>query len=179
MPTPIGSEDAYATPDDVIACCDVRTLGDFLSDTGKRLTPDEVRNSDILLRFLAQASGEFETAVMVSGRYELAELEALTGNALELIAGMVAAHALGRVFERRPDRKAPGMAIAQVKRAADWYEALRHGERILPLQEHADAGRHDHQVETHREVEARRLNTYIARRLFGRRSNRIDGPPGR
>lgn len=174
MPTPIGDTDPYATPQDVIAQCDVRTLGDFLSDTGDRLTPDEVADSDLLWSLLAQASGEVESALMVGGKYTLADLQALTGNSRQLLVNIVVGLALENVFDRRPDRQQPQVHGRKVERARERLQQLRQGERIFALQEQADAGRPDHEVETPAVVEARNLNTFIGRRFFGRRSNRID-----
>lgn len=174
MPTPIGGTEPYATVADVITQCDVRTLGDFLSDTGTRLAQQEVEDSEFLIDALGQASGDLEAACMAGGRYTLADLQALTGNSRRILANVVVGLTLEQVFDRRPDRKPPGLGLRKVEKAHTRLESLRKGEWIFALKEQADAGRQSHRRETSYDVESRNLSTFIARRFFGRRGNRID-----
>lgn len=180
MPTPIGGTSPYCTARQFLARADVRTVGDLLGDTGKRLTPDEVLASEVLAELLLESSGEFEAACFVGQRYALEDIQAIIdedGAGAAMIAGMIAGVTLGKLFDRRPDRRAPAVQARTVEAAEQKMDALRHGERILPLREHAEAGRQHHTIDTPRDAEDRQLNTAIAKRFFGRRSSDYPQPP--
>src|SRR5262252_940921 len=100
--TNISGPVAYCTPQQMVNRYDVRTIGQYLSDDGVKLTPDEVKASPILEELLMEASGELEGALLRGGRYTPADLGALTGNGLEMLAGLVAGYCMFLVWDRRP-----------------------------------------------------------------------------
>lgn len=177
--TPISGADPYCTVDQFLAQFDVRTAGDYLSDTGVRLTSAEVQTDANLALLLRRASGMFEAALLRGNRYTPADIAAAQAtnsgdgnNTSEYVAMIVGGLAAYLLYQRRPARfsndEAPG--VAQLAMQA--IEALASGEAILGFQEAADAGLTQHHVETATDVEHRNGTTYQAGRYFGRRSNR-------
>jgi hypothetical protein len=145
-------------------------VADFLSDVGTRDVAGAA-GSTVLATLLKQASGEVEAACLKGNRYRVADLQALTGNSLEMLRGLVAALALGLLVRRRPDlRRGP---FPQAEEARQELGRLAAGEAIFGLQEVADAGEASHEAEDAADVEARNLSSYQARRFFGRRGNRL------
>lgn len=150
---------------------DFRPIGHLLSDDGKRLTEDEVKASPILFKLCQEASGQFESALYRGGRYTFQDLGNLTDNGLEMVIGLVAGYAMWLVWERRPDRHANMELPMRARLAAEQLDALATGQRILPFQEAADAGRIHHDRETPQPVFARGLSAVLAFRYFGKRGN--------
>lgn len=184
--TPLTSATAYAAPADLFARADIRNVGDWASDDGTRHGGSPNPNPAILatdanvLTALLDASGELESACLVGGRYlpvDLAVLLAVNPSAgrnvvLDLVCGL----ALGKLYRRRPNVGTP--VPAQTLEAQGKLQALAAGERILPFQETADAGRVADSVELVTDVEKRWGATYQAARLFGRRADRADPTRG-
>jgi hypothetical protein len=172
--TPISGSTPYCAVADVIDVCDVRTLGDWLSDTGQRLTPGEVAASgaatERLYRFMMEASGELESAIFRGGRLTAADLAALTGNSLRKLKNLVAGYAVFLVWDRRPGTFANAELPARARKAIEDMDLLAAGERIFAFQETADAGRIDHEVEDESDVIDRNGAAYRARDFFGRRT---------
>lgn len=172
--TSISGSTPYCTAADVIDVCDVRTLGDWLSDTGQRLTPGEVTSSGEsggrLYRFMQEASGEIESAVFRGGRLTAADLAALTGNSLRKLKALAAGYAVFLAWDHRPGAFGKSEMPARAGKALEDLDLLCAGERIFAFQEMADAGRIDHEVEDRADVAARNGIAYRARRFFGKRS---------
>jgi hypothetical protein len=174
--TSISGPVAYCTPQQMVHRYDARTIGQYLSDDGIKLTVDEVLASPILSELLQEASGELETALLRGGRYTPADLGNLTGNGLEMLAGMVAGYAMFLIWDRRPGRFSDHQLPLRAQIAVDKFQDLATGHRILPFQEAADAGRIHHEVEAARKVFDRRLCAVIAIRSFGLRGNEMFPP---
>ena len=171
MSTVVSGTTPYCTPAQAVQCYDVRSLGDFLSDTGTRLVPGDVLASPTLVKVLKEASGMVETAALAGNRYTAADLAALAGtNAGELLSRIVADLAIGLIIRRRPhlDKAVP----PQYGEALEWLKQLRSGEKIFGFQEAMDAGNAQDRVEVAADVERRNLSTMQANRLFGDRSDR-------
>ncbi len=173
--TPAGGTTPYCTVTDVLTRADVRTLGDYLSDTGTRLTPTEVTTSGTsgyLFSLMQEASGEFESRMMRGMRYQVADIDemiAQAGNGAQMIAGIVAGWALLLVWQRRPTRYAADDMPMSARLAGEKMEALSNGEAILPFLEAEQAGLEAHHIETETDVILRRGAATQARRFFGKR----------
>ena len=157
--TPLTGSSAYATNADFLERYDARTVGDLLSDQGKRLQPSSISGSTRLTALLQQVSGEIEVAAVAGKRYQPEDLTALTGNAQQFLVGMVCDLALWRLLNRRPMIQQMPL---QCQQAFQLLELLRGGERIFPTDEAADAG-----VNIERVSETDCLLTEKAKRYFG------------
>lgn len=191
MQTPLTSQTPYGTVAILTSFCDVRTLGDYLGDTGARLTPEDVllsgsptggpsNTNGVLYTLMLAATGDLESAVLVSDRYTPADLQTILNNggaAAAKLQEMWAGLTLQRLFERRPSKAAP--ELPAVTRANVWLEALLNGTRIFGTQEAADAGLPETTIDQQTDVIDRRLSATILRGFFGRRArDHYQGPSG-
>lgn len=177
MVTPASGSTSYASPDDFVIRFDWRSASQLLSDTETALTQAQVLASTRLLTLLKEASGEVESATLVSNRYVINasqnDLDDLTGNSEQFLVGLVCTLAAAKLYERRPDLMA-GIA-PRVEAAREQLNLLRQGERIFGTVEHAEAGLPDHHQETIQNEEDRKgLNTMVER-LWGQRGWRRRG----
>lgn len=179
MATPASSATAYANFLDISYRYDPRTIGELASDTGVKLLPAQLANSDRLSKALLSASGMVEAACTVGKKYNIDlasginDLAALTGASEEFLKDIVCDLAMGRLFLARPDRagevpKAYEMALAHL-------EELRLGSLVFGLSAQQAASNLDTHVETAAQVEDRGGIVYTASRLFGTRNNRLHG----
>lgn len=177
------SASAFVTDDQVYARCDVRVLADLCSDTGSRLGSSTdvaqmktaLSASDAFIALKRDACAEIESYCLQGGRYRPADIAALVadtsmgaGKLIRLVVRLMIVMA----YERRPDREMKQPWIAEA--VSDDLQALRDGINILSFREAEEAGVTNTEVETAEDVEARGGIVMIARRLFGRRSNRYD-----
>ncbi len=177
--TPLTTATPYLTATQLFNYCDLRTLGDWLSDTGNRLggtdpDPTLIAASPVLAELLMAASGELETVALVGGRYTPDDLAALTGAGAAKLREVVAGLVLRRIFRRRPMKAPPRLEV--VEDAEQWMDALSQGARIFSTQEAADAGIPETPIDSPDDARARMLSSTIARRFFGRRMK--DYPQG-
>lgn len=129
---------AYADSDDLIARYDERTVSQLASDDGD---PVETLSSDAkITAALSDASGEINSAVMVSDNYTAAELAALTGDDLEFLKRITCDLAMGFLMARRPEKYADDAIENITGRACKALEMLRTGKRIFNIQSSKDAG---------------------------------------
>lgn len=138
MPTPSSNATAYATASDLLAWRDERRIRDLLNDDDTRFTGSLTSPvPDKITRCLAAASGEWESACFVGGRYTAADLTALTGNSQAYFVWLVAVRAFAKLRgRRRPTEE----EVADEGEAATVLEQVRVGERIFAIQEVANAG---------------------------------------
>lgn len=177
MVTPASGETSYALQADFTVRYDWRSAAQLLSDTETTLTQAQVEASATLLTLLEEASGEVESATLVSNRYVLNDtqndLDDLTGNSLEHLKGIVCTLAAEKLYRRRPDLLAK--IAPQVEAAREQLDLLRHGERIFGTVEHAAAGLPGHHTETMADEEERRGFALHTERLLGQRGWRRRG----
>jgi len=169
--TPLSGAAAYCTAAQFVEFFDVRTAGDYLSDTGQRLPPPDVIASTILATLLKTASGRMESQLVRGGRYTPDDLNALTNNGVAFLRQLVAGLTAFYLWMRRPTKfmkdDMPGIS----KIALEDVDMLGNGLEILPFSEAAKAGRINHHVTTAAEVNDRGLAEVGARRFFGRRND--------
>jgi hypothetical protein len=193
MSTPVSSSASYCTTSQFLGWYDIRTVAEALSDTGTPIgatslgpdgnwiiNPTIVEANPTFVQLLQGAAGKIEAVCLMGGKYSLTDLQTLANQSppsnqtiwlAQINADIAAPEILGRRFMEFPDF---------VKRAAEAdgvLKALRDGEMIFGLLGQIDAGFLDPQHETPCTVDKRALATYTARRLFGRRNNRISQWP--
>lgn len=142
MSTPCSNPVPYATNADFVARFDDRPTRQLLVDDGTMppttdLTDPTTKAYANLQTLLADASGEFELAVLQGGRYKFTDLVNLNGNSLAVMKRLVCSIVLRMVWERRQDGGQPHPAAMM---ASQMLDLIAQGERIFAIQEAADAG---------------------------------------
>ncbi len=135
-----GTTTPYASQQDLVNRCDVRTLGDLLSDDNTRLSPSDVLTSTLLNTLLLAASGFVELATYAGRRYSVLDLQALPNPSgqLELLKDLVCARCMMTLIRRRPHviQKTPEWVTENL----GLLNQLRQGERIFGFLQSAQAG---------------------------------------
>ena len=169
--TSISALTPYCTGPQFVTFYDARPTAQLLSDTDIPIPIASVPTYPGLITLLMVASGKAESIALMGGRYQPADLQALTGNSANLLAWLVAALTVPLLKQRRTDVAAPD--FPQREEAQQWFAALEDGKTIFSTADAAAAGEMTDYVEQDFDVEARQLATYTAARLFGTRNNRI------
>jgi len=131
----------YATPDDMIARFDVRTLGDHAADGDTRVSAADLVTNAKMIAMLADASGQVNAACLQGERYSVEDLGGLTGDSAAFLVRLTCDIAFGHLWRRRPytdDNEARAEAIRQ---ADDHLTRLRDGEWVFDVAENKEAGR--------------------------------------
>jgi hypothetical protein len=149
---------SYATPADMLALKDARTVGALVKDDGTRASATALATDPNLLAALQAASGEVEAAVMQGGRYTVADLQALTDNSAAYLKELVCKIAWARLWARRPYDKEHAEAIRE---AQDALEMLRLGKHVFNLPAQINAGTPT--ITGPSVVEYQQLNTIVGR----------------
>ena len=135
--TPDSASSSYCTGDEFLARYDQRIVADMLGDDGNPVSLTGLSTNTRLVMFLKQASGRVEASCAMGERYRPADLQALTGNAHEFLAGLVADIAYGLVMSRRGIFE---QAPPHVKEAEETLARLSAGALIFPTTEAEKAG---------------------------------------
>lgn len=172
MPTPVSASASYVLPSEIEGFVDVRIFEDLLSDTNNRYTAAVITNDSTspLLPILQASAGMIEAACFRAASYSPTDLQALTGNSLQLLKSLNAKIATGEAYLRRPRNTPIPPPYLQALKLLNELEA---GSKIFGLQEHADKGNITERVQTLQDVERLNLSTFQARRLFGNRADEM------
>lgn len=161
---------SYATPDDLLARYDSRTIGDLASDDNRRLTREEIIASPIVRSILQDASGIVESYCIAGGRYTHEDLLSLTGNAKNLLIRLVCDIAYLLLKDRRGYvNDQPNNEI--ITRTSTALTKLRNGELLFGYSKNIEAS--VSRTSTKPAAIIRFFNptaTDLAVRLFGLRS---------
>lgn len=178
--TPNSSLTSFCSGAQFVVIYDWRTIAELLSDTDASLTnATQVANSTVLAELLMEATGQIEMATSIGNRYQvyqnqpsdLAVLAATQTASGARLRRLNAAIALEYCWRRRPDKEMPPMP--EFEEAALTLKALADGEAIFGFVETMSAGLVQDFVETATDVEQRKMPSFTAQNLFGRRQNRI------
>jgi phage gp36-like protein len=93
---------AYATGTDLVDCFDVDLIGDLAQDTREPIEQSAVKTHPNVLRMLEQATGDINVALIAGGRYQPAQLAALTGDSQAHLVRITCTIAMALLFKRRP-----------------------------------------------------------------------------
>jgi hypothetical protein len=180
--TPDSSLVPYATPQQALQFLDVRQVGDLISDQGIRVQPAQIVGDMThppdpnFLAALEAASGEVESACLVSQRYRPADLQALIGVSAVMLQKIVARLAMADLHWRRyPDKDLPAAGVW----AHDMLQKLRDGHRIFGTLEAEAAGNLEQQFLDLGTIQTVNLSTLQTQRYFGVRGdvNRLNQNP--
>jgi phage gp36-like protein len=184
MSTPSSGSTAYATPNDMVAYYDFRSVGELLTDDNvtQVLIPNAITGAGplntLLLKLLMAAAGLIEAACTKGGNYVINvtaippvnDLAALTGNSKEMLTEMNCDLTMWKLWKRRPTL-APRELPVDVRAALENLDRLEKGEWIFGILEKQAAGALSDYVETPTDVYNRNGVVFQARKIFGRRSN--------
>ena len=130
---------SYASPADLIARKSVQTLGDLVSDDGTRITPTGLLANVNLQDALNDASGEIEAALLQGNRYQVSDLNALSGNSQGYLKRITCEIAWAFLLSRKPDRR-----VEELKAALElqdvYLERLRTGKNVFNVAAEIAAG---------------------------------------
>ncbi len=127
----------YCTPAQAINYFDSTMLGQLTDDTGVQLTEAQLAASPKLLAALSSASGQINSAIRVSNRYQVSDIQSLTGDDAEMLARLTAWLAIPILMGRRN----PSLDnYPEIEEAQTFLQMIRYGERIFDVAEAAEAG---------------------------------------
>lgn len=168
--TPISNPDSYLSPSEFLAMVTPQVVRQWVSVDGDDVDLDDLEVNEALLMSLRVASGWVEAAAFHAGTYTADDLAVLTGNGKALLGNLIAKLAIKNLLQfRAAEYDAYRNAIDE---ANEVLKSISEGVMIFGLQEAADAGVLDHEIETPAQIEALNLASVIAMPLFGRRTNR-------
>lgn len=125
---------SYATPAELLARYDARTLGQLVRDDGRQATESELTTSTRVQAALDDASGEIDAALLVGGRYRPSDLAKLKGNAKSMLVRLTCWIAMRHLWGRRPYLEDPAKDEAE-NQARKMLTALRKGELMFAVDE--------------------------------------------
>jgi hypothetical protein len=184
--TPNSSPVAYCPVSEFLKRVDLRTVGDWASDTGTRVASGALPTDPNVAAALNSASGMFESALLKSERYEPSDVLLMIGlnpdgsaiggfvptSGTAFVYEIITRLAEGLLWRRRPD-------LSPYPPLFDWamgqLDDLRDGGKILPFVEIQVAGVPDHHVEVEADILQRNLVITEARRFFGSRGCDLNG----
>jgi phage gp36-like protein len=130
---------AHATSADLIKRFDTNVIGDLASDTGTPIASAAFSADANITAALADATGEINSAVMVSDLYTSTELTDLSDQDEEYLKRICCDLAMGYLFGRRPEKY--GEAIDRItKYAREQLELIRTGKRLFNVTARKTAG---------------------------------------
>lgn len=128
---------AYATATDLLKRYDARVLGDLINDAGVRQTPTQMLTDANILAALSDATSTINSAVLLSDRYTVVELQLLTGDDAALLVRLCCDIAYCLLVQRRgTDVK----TLSQCQKCEETLNAIRDGLRVFNIQANKDAG---------------------------------------
>ena len=130
---------AYATGTDLVDCFDVDLLGDLAQDTREPVDPSVVKTLPNVLRMLDQASGEIDVALIAGGRYQPAQLAALTGSSQAHLVRITCTIAIALLFKRRPSAAMLELAKPYYDEKEKYLKDLRSGANLFNIEENKAA----------------------------------------
>jgi hypothetical protein len=171
--TPFSSTVPYADPSDFAALFDYRVFGEVSRDDNGADSATSFLSDPNVLVALQVASGELESAALVSERYTPDDLKILNGNSLAYLKSIVCGLAAGILYRRRyladplDDPRFAGTVGAAKQAIID----LRSGMGIFAFEQSAQAGVPQNRYETEADFLRQNLITNNSR-FFGNLQDR-------
>jgi hypothetical protein len=95
----------YATPADMLLRFDANFIGELVRDDAGQSTPTQLLTDPVLINLLTRASGKAESIFCRAERYSPVDLQALTGNSVELLKDIVCVLAIEYARFRRGQKE--------------------------------------------------------------------------
>ena len=193
--TPDSATNSYLTPADFFTRFDIRTTAMLCSDdnstagvpqpAGNASTADweayiaalavalegTTPYSTNLAAALSGGSGQLESSLFISNRYQTADLQDLTGVSLEFLKDIVAPLAAMRLYRRRGGKKPDEVTTERYAESLVMLKNLETGEQILSFVQTEAAGLPENQAITAMQVIQNQYMTTQYARVFGCRTN--------
>jgi phage gp36-like protein len=142
---------AYATPNQMFANYDVRTIGDLCSDTGTRVVIPALLTDPNLINAINSASGIIDSALMAGGMYTPADLQSIIGSLVSstntdntpyMLVNLCCEIAMYILLARRPAYDTKRMKDLQelIYGPTGTITKLKQGQNVLGLPGQLDAG---------------------------------------
>lgn len=131
---------AYADADDLVARFDAKVIGDMVADDGKTIAESDLGSDAKVTAALASGSGQLNAAVTRGNRYEIADLEALTGDDLAFLKDIVCKIAYVNLEARKQYTQANENTTAMREEYNIWLGHLSSGTWIFGVTSAKDAG---------------------------------------
>lgn len=130
---------AWSTPTDLVSRFDIDVIGDLMTDDRVRLSRSDIIGHANLAVLLDDSKGEILAALRANDRYQVDQLDDLTGAAASHLKRVQCTIAMALAFERRPGiHEDVGEKVAE--RADEWLIKLKQGQNIFALPEIVKAG---------------------------------------
>lgn len=131
---------AYADGNDLVARYDIDLVGDLATDDRESLDRLAIVSHPRVDTALTDASGEVEVALLAGGRYTVAQLQGLQGNAMNHLKQIVCGLAMAALYRRRPESADAEFIKSITEDARAAVLALRRGENVFGIVEVIEAG---------------------------------------
>lgn len=163
---------AHATIADLILRYDIREIGDMATDTDERLDEAAILASDIVQTVMDDAKSEVLSAVQRGGKYTVAQIEALTGDAENLLIRIECDVAMFYLYRRRGNNANPDKAAEQAKQARRLLDMLVKGDAAFGTAEELAASTVEYIGLTDRDYESIQLIRDRVQNYYPRRVSR-------
>lgn len=131
---------AYATADDLFNRYDGRVITDLVQDVPGTRDTEAVAKADPKIAIaLEDASGEIEAALQYGKRYEISELNSLTGSSRNYLVFLTCLLAMRNILGFKLGTHAQLKSEID-QQATQQIEQLRTGRNVFNLTEHIEAG---------------------------------------
>jgi phage gp36-like protein len=166
---------AYASATDLIARFDEGVVADLCGDNG--VPAADLSSNTKLSTALSDASGDINSAVMVSDLYTADDLADLTGDDLAFLKRLTCDLAMGYLMGRRPEKYAEGAVKNLTEQARTHLEQIRQGVHLFNIEATKSAGQPDIDGPTALDYQRMNLLPDRTRNFYPSRSSRL--PLGR
>ena len=157
---------SYATPAQMLQRYDARTIGDLVSDDGNRIDPTELLTDVVLQAQLNDASGEIETNLLQGERYQVSDLEALTGNTQFTLIRLTCDIAMRLLSERRPWYELNEAYTQRLEQSNKTLEQLRKGTNVFNVTANIEASQPKVDTPSIQSINSLNLTVDAARRGY-------------
>lgn len=178
MPQTLASSTGLLPVAEFLKRVDPLAVGKLASDVaGVPVVAGALPTNPNVLAALLDASGLFESACSVGGRYSKEDIAVILAAPTTAACGMMwrilTDIAWAGLFERRPNKDIP--TPPSLERSLAWLDMLADGRRIFPFLQSEDAGVMEVVHVTPDDIEQRNGAVYQARAFYGTRSDRDRG----
>lgn len=138
--TPNSSAIPYLTVNDFLARCDSRDVGQLVRDDNTQATVTELQTDPNLAAAISYACGELESACLSSQKYAVADLQALNGQSLQYMKGILSAIIIYELYARRNGPQPSDFVMDKYTKAMTALDQMRSGVAIFAFAEVESAG---------------------------------------
>lgn len=174
---PISSAVPFCSTSRFLQLYDARQTGDLLLDNNMRLTGiPSLESNEILNNLMLEATGEVESWVYCAQKYNVSDLQSLTGASKKLLERITGAIAWWFAYDRRHQGSKPIPAMSAW--AFGKLEMMLDGKNIFGLAANSIAGNPVSGIMSCQDWRRLALGTDVSRRLWGLRAKYVAAQGG-